>query len=150
MFNQNFSIMKNALVLTMLLAVMVIPATAQSCSAPPSIDLKATMGKWHGNYTLNGEIKTLQVEFREADQQLVPYIDMPGHRIRNTRFELKVCGSKELHLKKVNADNTTFEFTGTPKGDKITGRLTIRQGGNRLTEEIFTLTRSAPALTAAN
>jgi hypothetical protein len=141
--------MKNAFVLTMLLAVMVTSAVAQSCSAPPVIDQKAALGTWHGNYTLNGEIKTLQVEFREANQQLVPYVDMSGHRIKNTRFDLKVCGSKELHLKKVNADNTTFEFVGTPRGDKMTGRLTIKQGDSRLSEEIFTLTRSA-AFTAAN
>lgn len=142
--------MKHVLVLTMLLAVMITSAVAQSCSVPPTIDQKATLGTWHGNYTLNGEIKTLQVEFKEADQQLVPYVDMQGHRMKNTRFELKICGSKELHLKKVNADNTTFEFVGTPRGDKITGRLTIKQGDSRLSEEIFTLTRTAPAFSAVN
>jgi hypothetical protein len=147
MFNQKLSIMKNALVLTMLLAVMITSAAAQSCSAPQTIDKAATLGTWRGNYTLNGEIKTLRVEFQEADQQLVPYVDMPGHHIKNTRFELKICGLKELHLKKVDADNGTLEFVGISKGDKITGKLTIRQEGKQPSDEIFTLTRSASALT---
>ena len=142
--------MKNVIVTTMLLAVMVVSASAQSCSVPPPVDKKATLGKWQGNYTQNGEIKTLKVEFQEADEQIVPYVDMPGHRMKNTRFELKVCGQKELHLKKVNVDNTTFEFVGKPQGDKITGRLTIRQGDQQLGDEIFTLTRASKALTAVN
>lgn len=142
--------MKNVIVTTVLLAVMVVSAAAQSCSVPPPVDKKATLGKWQGNYTQNGEIKTLQVEFQEADNQVVPYVDMPGHRMKNARFELKVCGQKELHLKKVNVDNTTFEFVGKPQGDKITGRLTIRQGDQQLGDELFTLTRTGQALTAVN
>lgn len=142
--------MKNAIVLTLLLAVMVISAAAQSCSVPPPFDKKAALGTWRGNYSQNGEIKPLQVEFRESDEQVVPYVDMAGHRMKNTRFEMRVCGQKELHLKKMNVDNTTFELVGTPQGDKFTGRLTIRQGDKRLSEEIFTLTRTSQALTAVN
>lgn len=139
--------MKNVMVSTMLLVVTVVSAAAQSCSVPPPVDKKATIGKWQGNYTQNGEIKTLQVEFQEADEQVVPYVDMKGHGMKNARFEMKVCGQKELHLKKVNVDNTTFEFVGKPQGDKITGRLTIRQGDKQLGDEIFTLTRASQALT---
>lgn len=150
MFNPKFTGMKNVIVSTMLLVVMVVSAAAQSCSVPPPVDKKATLGKWQGNYTQNGEIKTLQVEFQEADEQIVPYVDMPGHRMKNTRFEFKFCGQKEVHLKKVNVDNTTFEFVGVPQGDKITGRLTIRQGDKRLGDEIFTLTRASQTITAVN
>jgi len=142
--------MKKVNVIMLVLAFVATAASGQVCTPPKPIDMKAAIGRWQGNYTQNGEIKSLQIEIREVNQKLVSYVDMPGFGLRNTSFETKVCESQEFHMKKTDAGKLSLEFVGKTKSEnKMSGRLSIKKGDQDMVEEIFTLTKVGGEMTSA-
>ncbi len=139
-----------SLTIFLLTSFIAASASAQFCTPPTPLTQKNVVGMWRGNYTLNGEIQPLQIQFREIDRQITAYLDLPDQGLQNARFDTKVCASQEIHMSKSNVGQVSLEFVGSPKGNVMSGRLSIKKGSADMGSEVFTLRKTETSVSSTD
>ena len=118
---------------------------SQSCPIPEPLDKEMAIGSWTGNFTLDGEIKSLRLNLSAKNNELNALLTIPFISKKNIKTETEICQFEELHIK-FKVDNKNYELVGRIKNTKMTGRLSLKNDSLFSSEdniqEIFSLKKS--------
>jgi len=134
------------LVTTVLLALtMTTKGFSQSCPIPDPLDKAMAMGTWQGNFTLDGEIKSLQLDLSEKNNALQTQLLIPFISKVFIQTDTEICQSEELHVK-FQVDNKDFELVGRINNNTMSGKISSRNSSpftaDNSIQEIFSLKKS--------
>ena len=98
---------------------------SQSCPIPEPLDKAMVIGTWKGSFTLDGEIKSLQLNLSEKNNELNTQLVIPFISKKNIETETEICQSEELHIK-FNVNDKNYELVGRIKNKKMSGKLSSK------------------------
>ena len=119
---------------------------SQSCPIPEPLDRALAVGKWKGNFTLDGEMKSLELNLSEKKGELTSELTIPFISKKSMDSETEICQSEELHIEfKVNDKN--YELVGRIKNKSMSGRISSKRSSSlfsknpseEIVQEIFSL-----------
>ena len=120
-----------------------LTATAQKCYIPKPMSeqqITTVKGIWKGSYQYEGKDYAMTVKLY-TDNSTTCQIENPPVEGKETGEQIRFCDGGEFHFKKIVGE-LSYEFQGTPSGDKIEGMLTVRKNDERLGQNgRFKLTR---------
>ena len=136
--------MKNLLLKTLVLTALLITSMgfSQSCPIPETLDKTMAIGIWKGNFTLDGQIKSLQLNLSEKNNELKVQLLIPFISKQSMATETEICQSEELHIK-FQVDKKNYELVGRIKNKTMSGKLSSKStslfSSEDVIQEIFSL-----------